>query len=192
MTTIFNEAVVEDTKTKVVDHSYINVILTTDNVENFRPTFGLRVQDSTHASVLAVLDRMIETGNQSALAIEVTGVTLGADYRADDSIDDPELDALMGSKKVVPLFNSQGKAKTREPVMFWVNYKVTTPYAKDSQGKDAIIRTDSTAITAKAPRQLLADLLKVTKVEMSMVVEIEQVRSATPIVPEYELQTLDF
>ena len=189
MSTVFKEEIAEEEK-KAADHSYINVLLSTDNVDEYRPTFGLRVLDTAHESILTLLDKMIETGNKTALNIEVTGVTIGNDYRSETSIDDPELDAMMGSKTVVPLFNSRGKTKAREPVMFWINYKVTTPYAKAPDGSDAVIRTDSTSITAKAPRQLLADLLKISKVEMSMVVEVELVRSASPIAIDYQLQDL--
>jgi len=192
MTQIFKEAPVVTTNSAVSDHSYINVLLTTDNVSEFRPQYGIRVQDNVSDKLLPILNRMIETGNKTALNIEIVSVTLGADFRAQDSIDDPELDALIGNKKAAPLFNSMGKSKVREPIMFWINYKVTTPYAKDPEGNDAVIRTDSTAITSKAPRQMLADLLKISKVEMDMFAEVELVRSANPIAPKLTLEPLDF
>jgi len=169
------------------------VLLTTDNVDDYKPRFGLRVMDTEHAAILAILDRMIKTENQTALSINVTSVTIGADYRTDESTDDPELDKLLGTTtNVLPMFNSRGKQKVREPILFWINYEVTTPFAKDKDGNDAVIRTDSTTITAKAPRQLLTDLLKVSKQESDLIVTIDHVRSAVAVEHEYELQDLNF
>jgi hypothetical protein len=166
-----------------VESHYINLNLTTENVASYKPRFGLRVMDDILPPTKAILDKMVLTGNKTALIIEVTSVHIGEAYHIADIVDDDELDIIMGTnKKLAPVFQPQSSNKKKsEPVLFWINYKVTTPFAQDEKGEHVVIKTDSTGITKKAPKQLLSDLLKASKGLLPILVEVDVVRDAHPI-----------
>jgi hypothetical protein len=184
---VFAEAVAADAMKIKEAAFFINPLLGIEGI-TYTPQFGLSVMNTEPEAVEKLLNRMIETGNTTALEVAVTGITLGADYIQED-VDDPDLDKLLGDKAAAtPLLTT--KKKQYEPAMFWIGFEVTSPYIKEN-GQPAVIRTSSVSITKKAPKAFLSKLLKIVNHGGDIEVEVLSVKDANPV-REYELLDLDF
>ena len=116
----------------------------------FNSPFGLSVANTTGEDAQKLLDRMADTGNTTALKVELHEITIGDDYF--QSEEDTDLDDLLNAKPTSLLLD---KKKQYESTLFWLSFKVTSDYF------DGELTTGSVAFTGKANRTTLSKLLKV-------------------------------
>lgn len=184
----FTEEVKLDKAVAKATAFYINLNLEVNDII-FTPKFGLSVANTEPENALKLLKKMAEKGNTSALEVAVKSVRLGAEYQQSTEVEDSELDALLDTKEGnAPLL--VGTKKEYDPVMFWIDYEVTSPYLVYGD-KNPVIYTSSTSVSPKAPKAFLSALLKLSKDGGDIETEVTSVRDAS-VKREFELLDLDF
>jgi hypothetical protein len=186
---VYKETIEENVlKIKEMSH-YINLMLEVEGV-TYAPQFGLGVFNDEADDIIELLQRMDEKGNTTAVRVAVTKVTIGKDFIIDDT-EDSELDKLLGSH-TAPILEAKTNGKTYAPTLFNVYTETTTPYFKQYNDEDAVIKTTVLRIPDTAPRIFLSKLLKLVNSGGDIETEVLSVRNAHPPKTLKKAKEIDF
>jgi hypothetical protein len=149
--TTFNIAAAPVANVKLVKKTshFINLNFEVEGHE-FNSPFGLSVANTTGEDAQKLLERMVDTGNTSALTVTLKSISVGDDFTTQH--EDAALDGLIKARPVSLMLDAK---KKYESSLFWLDFKVTSDYF------DGELPTGSIAFTAKANRETLSKLLLV-------------------------------